>query len=213
MEALLRLGAKSVPVVAVGEKFVFAQSLGDVAELIGIGYDTTPELSPDELVQRLDTVLATAARLVRQLPAEALEADVKERKRSHRQLAYHVFRIAEAFLDVTIDKGETLELDHINATAPETIRSFEDVAAYGEEVRQRLNGWWAAEADRACTRIVPTYWGPQVLHHVLERTTWHPAQHVRQFAMLLEDFGIPPDRPLGPAEIAGLPLPEQVWDG
>jgi hypothetical protein len=30
--------------------------------------------------------------------------------------------------------------------------------------------------------------------------------------MLLEKFGIVPDRPLSDAELAGLPVPVKVWD-
>lgn len=212
MDALLRLGVRSVPVVAVGEKFVFAQSLADVAELIGIAYDATPNLSPDDLVQRLDTVLAAAARLVRQIPAEKLPEDVRGRKRSLRQLSYHVFCIAEAFLKVTIEAGETLELDHINATVPDDMQTTDQIADYGDGVRRRLAAWWDGETDRACARTVPVYWGEQPLHHVLERTTWHPAQHVRQIAALLDEAGIVPDGPLSTADLADLPLPEQVWD-
>jgi len=212
MDALLRLGVRSVPVVAVGDKFVFAQSLADVAELIGVDYDATPDLSPDELVQRLDTVLATAARLVRQIPADALEKDVRGRRRSLRQLSYHIFRIAEAFLEVTIEVGETLELDHINAAAPGDMRTTEQISDYGDGLRRRLAAWWDGETDRACARTVPVYWGAQKLHHVLERTTWHPAQHVRQITSLLEEAGIAPDGALTAADLAGLPLPEQVWD-
>jgi hypothetical protein len=29
---------------------------------------------------------------------------------------------------------------------------------------------------------------------------------------ILEMNGIPPERPLGPADFDGLPLPEKVWD-
>jgi hypothetical protein len=60
--------------------------------------------------------------------------------------------------------------------------------------------------------VVKTYWGPQSLHEVLERTTWHSCQHVRQVMMILETLGIPPDHPLTQADLAGLPLPEKVWD-
>lgn len=212
MAALQRLGARSVPVVAVGDDFVFAQSLSDVAELLGLDYDSTPELSPDELVRRLDVVLAAAGRLVAQIPAEALGDDVMNRARSYRQLSFHIFEIVEAFLERTIKQGVTLELDHLNADAPENIQTSAHITAYGAAVRKRLQEWWTSESDRECSRIVPTYWGDQPLHHVLERTTWHPAQHVRQLAMLLPEFGITPDRPLSPADLAGLPVPEKVWD-
>lgn len=212
MAALLRLGARSVPVVAVGDRFVIAQSLSDVAELIGIEHDSTPALSPDELVRRLDTVLTAAIRLARQIPQDALGRDVGNRKRSYRQFGYHIFRIVEAFLDDTIELGETLELEHLNADAPDGIRTGADIAAYGENVRRRLNDWWSAEPDRDCARIVPTYWGEQDLHRVLERTAWHPAQHVRQLAAQLPEFGVEPNGPLAAADLAGLPLPEKVWD-
>ncbi len=212
MAALRSLGAKSVPVVAIGEKFVFAQSLADVAELLGMEYDVTPELSPGELVERLDLVLAAAARLVRQLPDDVLESNVLNRERSFRELSHHIFRLADAFLEVTIEAGGTLGREHLNSPAPDAMRTGDDIAAFGETVRLRLKAWWDNEADRDCARQVPTYYGDQPLHHVLERITWHPAQHVRQIAMLLEKMGIEPDGPLGAAELAGLPLPEKVWD-
>ena len=212
MAALQSLGARSVPVVAGGDDFVFAQSLTDVAELLGLDYDSTPELSPGELVRKLDGVLAAAERLVRQIPAEALNSDVMDRNRSYRQLSFHIFEIVEAFLERTINQGVTLELEHLNADAPDEIQTATDITAYGVDVRRRLNAWWAIEVDRDCARIVPTYWGDQALHQVLERTAWHPAQHVRQLAMLLPEFGIAPDRPLTPSDLAGLPVPEKVWD-
>ena len=50
------------------------------------------------------------------------------------------------------------------------------------------------------------------MHEVLERTAWHAAQHTRQLALILESFGIEADRPLSAADLAGLPVPEEVWD-
>jgi hypothetical protein len=50
------------------------------------------------------------------------------------------------------------------------------------------------------------------MHEVLERTAWHCAQHTRQLMMLLEMLDIAPNGPLTPADLAGLPLPEKVWD-
>jgi len=40
---------------------------------------------------------------------------------------------------------------------------------------------------------------------------WHSAQHTRQLAMMLESHGIVPDRPLTAADLAGLPVPDDVW--
>ena len=57
-----------------------------------------------------------------------------------------------------------------------------------------------------------TYYGPQLLHEYLERTTWHSGQHVRQWMMLLRMAGIEPHRPLTDDAFTDLPMPSSVWD-
>ncbi|MND04458.1 hypothetical protein D3C83_247310 [compost metagenome] len=47
---------------------------------------------------------------------------------------------------------------------------------------------------------------------VFERSTWHSAQHSRQLADVLERFNIQPDRKLTPQDLAGLPLPERLYE-
>jgi hypothetical protein len=79
-------------------------------------------------------------------------------------------------------------------------------------VRRRVAAWWAGLDERSGTQPVITYYGTQPMHEVLERTTWHSTQHVRQVASLLEQLGVPPDRPLTRSELQGLPLPEKLWD-
>jgi len=59
---------------------------------------------------------------------------------------------------------------------------------------------------------VRTFYGEQPLHAVLELTTRHCTQHVRKLLALMDQHGMTVDRPLGPAEFAGLPLPEKVWE-
>jgi hypothetical protein len=59
---------------------------------------------------------------------------------------------------------------------------------------------------------MPTYYGEQPTHEVLERTVWHSTQHVRQVMSLLEREGVEVDQPLGKDAIAGLPLTDKVWD-
>ena len=50
------------------------------------------------------------------------------------------------------------------------------------------------------------------LHHVVERSTWHSAQHARQIIAVLESFGIAPDGPLTEDDYAGLPMPAGLWE-
>ena len=47
MEELRKLGARSVPVVALGGKFVFAQAIGDVINFLGLKVRPQERLSPD----------------------------------------------------------------------------------------------------------------------------------------------------------------------
>ncbi|SRR5258708_6414776 len=208
-EALHRLGPRTVPVVQRGDRFVFAQVLDDVANFLGIEHKVK-RLAPAELVARLDAVLAGAERFVGQIPDGKLETLLPRRKRSYRELGYHVFRIPAAFLEVT--EGVALSAESANLLPPTEIRTSADIVGFGRRVRKGVGDWWAGTDDRECRREVDTYYGRKPLHLVLERTAWHSAQHTRQLMMVLDLIGIEPDGKLGAADFAGLPLPENVWD-
>jgi glutaredoxin/uncharacterized damage-inducible protein DinB len=210
MAALLELGARSVPVVALGERFVYAQSLADVVKFLGLTLRPSERLPPDGLARRIGVVLRAALRYVRQIPDEKLNVDVRNRKRSARVLAHHVFRIVEAFLEAA--SGATLTYQSTVMPPAPGVETQADLARYGEQVLARFERWWASCADKSCKTVMETYYGSHSMHEVLERTAWHCAQHTRQLMMLLEMLGIDPDGPLAPAELAGLPLPEKVWD-
>ena len=210
MDLLHSLGAESVPVVSKGDRFVYAQSLRDVAEFLELDAAVAPTLSMPELVDKLDMVLATAQRLWRQLPDGALGDKLPNRDRSYRVLGHHIFRIPEAFLEMT--EGATLSYDMLTTPPPDDMQTVEAIADYGQSVRERVKKWWLQLEDVTGEQRVPTYYGEQPIHDVFERTTWHAAQHVRQTAMILEQRGIAPDRPLTAEDLEGLPVPDKVWD-
>ncbi len=211
LDELRRLGARSVPVLSRGDDYVFAQNIGHVVKFLGLNEATGPVLSPAELMARLDRFLDAAVRFVPQMPDEKLTVEVPNRPRTYRVLGHHIFRIPETFLEVA--HGATLAYESLTAPPPAAMQHSADIAAYGADVRQRLASWWAAKPDKSGRDVVQTYYGPQTLHEYLERTTWHSGQHVRQWMMLLGMAGITPDRPLGDADFAGLPMPSSVWDG
>ena len=66
--------------------------------------------------------------------------------------------------------------------------------------------------DRSLSRVLTTYYGDTVAHKVFERVTWHSAQHCRQLMAVLERMEIQPDAPLKSEDLAGLPLPERLWE-
>lgn len=210
--ALLRsLGARSVPVVSKGDDFVFAQSIGDVVKFLGLDVDTRPQLTPEQLIAKYDLILQAAARHTRQIPVDKLEGKILDRDRTYRELTYHIFRIAEALLDTA--NGATLTVSYYADKPPPEMKSSSQIADFGESVRTRLNDWWKSYPHKTGDQVVKTYFGDKPLHEVLERSTWHSGQHVRQIVMALEKFiGVTPDRPLVPADYAGLPMPEKVWD-
>ena len=205
---------RNVPVIAKGENFVFGQNLEDVAEFVGLqGTGHTP-LAPTELVSKWTNVLRIAQGLVRQFPNDKLnERVIPNRERPIRLLAHHVFRIGEAFLE-TVEGGVEYAIQHANVPPAEGIcTTGEEIARYGEDVVKRVEAWWSQVDDKSCARKLPTYYGPQPMHQVLERSTWHSAQHVRQLAHILEDrYHVTPQRRLTPAETSGLPLPERLFE-
>jgi glutaredoxin len=209
MAQLAALGARSVPVVALGERYTLCQSFGDVVKFLDLPTKLIDPLPPAELVGRLDMVLATAARITRQFTEPQLRETFRDRNRTPAGLAFHVFRVAEMGLDAAAQVP--LEFEGFN-DAPPAHWSAADIAGWGDTIRARLAAWWASERDRALAYEVPTYYGRRTMHDVLERTAWHAAQHTRQIALMLESHGTEPDRPLGAVELAGLPVPDEVWD-
>jgi hypothetical protein len=208
---LRRLGARSIPVLSRGDEWVFAQNIAHVVKFLGLNEKAGPVLTPDQLVQRLKRFLDIAIRIIPQMPDDKLETEVPNRPRSYRVLAHHMFRVPETFLEVA--GGDALTYEKLTARPSDDMHAFADIAAYGAGVRQRLAAWWDAKADKSGRETVETYYGQQLLHEYLERTTWHVGQHTRQWVMLLGMHSIIPDGPPGEADFANLPMPSQVWDG
>jgi glutaredoxin len=208
IEALAKLGARSVPVVARDDRFVHGQDLDAVAAFVGVAVNRE-RLAVPVLVSRLLALLDSTARLAEQLPAEALAERLPGRERTHLDLAYHIPQVVVAFLDAAL--GGRLTYEHFQRKPPEHVRTGADVAALTRSVSQALAVWWGANQSRLPAAL-DTYYGAQPLHAVLERTTWHVAQHARQLERLLELRGITPDPRLAPSLLTGLPLPDDVWD-
>ena len=204
---------RTVPVVALGQQYVFAQNLEDVAEFVGLqGTGHTP-LPPGQLILKWVLVLRAVQRYIRQVPAARLdERVIDNRDRSIRLMGHHVFRIAEAFLETTVDGVEYSAQLANQPPADGTFTTGPEIAAYGDGVNKRLQQWWDGLADKSCEGKVKTFFGLQPIHALFERSTWHSAQHARQLAAVLERFGIEPEVRLTKEDLAGLPLPEGLWE-
>jgi hypothetical protein len=200
-------GVPRVPATIVGDRAVHGWNPKALAELVGVPYTECEQLSPAELAKRLDMVLAATQRAMLQIPREHLGMKAPGRNRTVRQLGFHVFRLSAAFVD-TREQGHLPEQTFEENPPPE-MADGAAVAAYGETVRRRLAvhcarpGW--------CAGDVSTYYGPQSAHDFMERTTWHAAQHLRQIYWFLERMGVTAESPLAEGDLAGLPMPRDVW--
>lgn len=206
-----RYGLRKVPVLAKGDQYAMGQMLDPFAKLAGLPMPGAQRLSPEQLYKKYEIIFACGQRLARQFPAERFrERVIPHRERLIRTLCYHVFRIGEAFLETW--EGAEYGAKIADNEPPESMLSGDDVARYGASVWARYEAWWKTLDDRALTKVLKTYYGDTAAHQVCERVTWHSAQHCRQLAAVLERMNITPDRPLTPADLAGLPLPDRLWE-
>jgi hypothetical protein len=193
----------------VGDRAVHGWNPAGYARLLGVPYAAAPTLAPAELARRLDHVLAAAEGLIRVWPEPALDYTPPERARTVRDLAYHLFRLALAFGDAM--EGGELPEHWLGEAAPPDMSDGAALARYGALVRGRLQRWFEGAAADEFARVIRVFYGPQSAHELLERTSWHAAQHLRQLYDLAARLGLRPREPLPVAALAGLPLPETVW--
>ena len=198
-----------VPAVVVGDRAVHGWNPAGYAELVGVEYRPAIKLSPKVLAERLDRILATTEALVREIPGERMEWTPPERNRPLADLGFHVFRLSLGFVE-GVDRATFPATVHTE-TAPADLRTGDAVARYGALVRARLSGWFAGAGGDEFTQIVETYWGPVVAHDLLERTTWHAAQHMRQLYVLAARIDVKPPTPEPTELYKDLPLPAAIW--
>jgi hypothetical protein len=203
-----RLGIPLVPAVVVGgDRYVHGWNPAALAALMGVSYVEPPRLAVPELAGRLDRVLDGAARALRQIPAGRLDdRPASGRERSVRQLVFHLFRVGLAYPDA-MTTGH-LPQEWLQEQVPPGKREPPDLLAYGASVRAQVAAFLARPGS--AEGRVSTYYGDQTAHQLLERTTWHAAQHLRQLYAFLERAGVTPEAPLGAADWAGLPLPREL---
>lgn len=212
MDKLKALGLRSVPIVARGKEWVDGQNLEVVARFVGLDGTGHQPLPPLELQQRVLGVMKVAQDCVRRIPADKLSVDATHnRKRDLRLLSHHLFRIVEAFL-LSAEEGQFFSrgLPQIEL-ADGSFTSGAQIADYGREVTTRFVHW-CERGGHAWDQELDTYFGKFSLHRLLERSAWHSAQHTRQIIAVLEGYGVPLEQTLTPALLAGLPLPERLWE-
>lgn len=211
MADLKQLGARSLPVVSRGRSFVFAQSLRQVAEFVGTAAPDRNPLPPEELIARWQEILSVAHAQTGQIPPERLlDRPVPGRERTVLELAFHIFQVPDAFLRNVA--GEFEDWGHyVNLPPPKDMRTTRDIRRFGQEMMAAVAEWWDRLEERECLWTVRTHYGVRPAWELLERQTWHSAQHLRQLHTVLEGLGVPLKRRPEPRLFEDLPMPEAIW--
>jgi hypothetical protein len=208
VEEFERHGMRMVPVLTDGERLFHGWNPEELARFVGVEDKSEKKRLPvAELARRLERIVEAARRAILEAPPGGLDAKVPQRERTVRDLVYHLFRLSAAYRDAL--ETRTYPESWLQETAPAEMQDATALAHYGERARERLAEWWA-RAD-AFAGDVETYYGRQSAPELLERTTWHAAQHLRQLYALLEGMGVTPKEPLAKEDFEGLPLPKELW--
>ncbi|VVE20582.1 glutaredoxin family protein [Pandoraea anhela] len=206
---LAKRGIRSVPVLIRGDESIFGQSLNDVAAFVGKKLDHQ-RLPVPELFQRWTYFLNTARGLIAQIPDELIDQrPVAERDRTYCQLSYHIFQIADSFL-LSVEEGMT-DTREVTDAVLDHIRTVPDLLTYADPIIARHARWWEKQADKHCEFNIETYYGPQDAATVIERSTWHTAQHVRQLDHVLGAAVPGVKSRVNPEMFVGLPIPQALW--
>ena len=144
-------------------------------------------LDPAELGGRLDAILATAERMIREVPEALMSEPVSEGAGTLRDAAFRLFRLGLAFAD-GMDLGR-FPAEWRRETAPDDLRDGAAVARYGALVRGRLAGWFEGAAPREFARTIAGYDGPQVGYDLLARVADEAERDLCALRMALERIG------------------------
>jgi hypothetical protein len=124
---LTALGARSVPVVALVDRYTLAQSIQDVVKFLDLKTKIMESLRPEQLVAKLDPVLRAAARYTRQFCDDQLRKIFRNRDRTVRDLSFHVFHIAEMGLLAAQDTRQHLLILETNRITPDQPLTSDDL--------------------------------------------------------------------------------------
>jgi uncharacterized damage-inducible protein DinB len=204
-------GLDSVPAVCLDNECVPGGDLSAIAQLLELDYEPPVQLTPEQLYTKWMLVLEAVQRYLSQAPFAGLAHKSPDRDRTFRELGWHIVLIPRAFA-TAYDTNEFPNRLFAEKNVPVELTG-EDIAAAVAESQRVVQTWWGnAGAQDPLDRVLETYWGAHTLLETFEREVWHTAQHTRQVMMFLRQLGVEPAGPLTADDLAGLPLPEGVWD-
>ena len=166
------------------------------------------------LAEKYDTMLAATARAIRQLSNEQLQQHLPWRERwTLRDLMMHVLSFPElAWLSHQHGSMSTDDMQASN-TRLKALQTSEEVAAYGEGVRQHLIAFLQSNDTAAFDRVVPAHYGGEVT--VLELLTIilsHSTHHLKQAYWFIDhELGTSLVNPAADEDLEGIATPAALF--
>jgi uncharacterized damage-inducible protein DinB len=166
------------------------------------------------LAEKYDAMLAATVRAIRQLSNEQLQQHLPWRERwTLRDLMMHVLSFPElAWLSHQHGSMSTDDMQASN-TRLKALQTSEEVAAYGEGVRQHLLAFLGSNDTTAFDRVVPAHYGGEVT--VLELLTIilsHSTHHLKQAYWFSDhELGTPLINPATDEDLEGIATPAALF--
>jgi glutaredoxin len=135
MKEIEAAGLRSIPAVRRGTRYIYAQSLDDIAELLGVFIDQV-RMTQSELMTRWDNLLGAGKSIVLSFDEEVLRRRVvRERSGTVAELGAHVYRIVESFIRQVED--DSIDARAIYLARRQDIESRRDLQSYIELIRKQ----------------------------------------------------------------------------
>ena len=166
------------------------------------------------LAGKYDRMLAATLRAIRQLSDEQLQRRLPWRERwALRDLFMHVLSFPE--LACLSHRHGSMSTDDMRASDARLrdVRTPEEMAAYGEGVRQQIIAFLQSNDMAAFDRVVPAHYGGEVT--VLELLTIilsHSTHHLKQAYWFIEhELGTPVLQPATDEDLEGIATPAALF--
>jgi hypothetical protein len=123
-------------------------------------------LDPATLGRRLDDLLGTGERMIRDVSETRMAAAAPLGDGRLRDVAFRLFRLGLGYAD-GMDTARFSD-DWRSEPAPDDLRDGASIARYAALVRGRLGGWFEGATAREFVRVVAAPGGPRSGHDLLE---------------------------------------------
>ena len=207
---LRALGIKALPVSVRGDRVVVGYNIPELKAAFGIGESAKGPLPAGKMLEYYRLVFEAVRRAVRQIPGGKLDWISPGRKRTLRQLTWHIFERPDLCIEAWETGRYTEEMVWRYEAKAEGYRTVRDICGYGDMMEARLEDFIGKTPERLA-RQVESYMGPISVHLLMEMALGHAVQHLRHTYHYFGALGIEADRPLRPEEYAEIPVPGDLF--